>query len=86
MLWSSAGKPVKRSRICLFSETVGGEWGEQMQDNNQQANVGDGDETDYPHPSADYPKEKQFLFRKVVTTVKIKQGFGKPSPQVSRPW
>ena len=50
-------KARKQENDLALAETAPGERHEQVQDNNQQVNVGDGNEADAPDSSADDPKE-----------------------------
>ena len=71
---------VKRRRArkeindLSLTETAPSERVEQMRDNNQEANVGDGNETDHPHPSADDPEETTVPVQESGDNSKAKTG------------
>ena len=66
-------KTRKQVHDLSLAETAPGERPEQVQNNNQQPNAGDGGETDHPAPAADDPEE---------TTVPVQESGGKSQDKI----
>ena len=67
-------KTRKEVNDLALAETAPGERDKQMRDNNQEVNVGDGNETDHPHPSADDPEETTVPVQESGDNSKVKTG------------
>ena len=67
-------KTHKEVNDLALAETAPGERDKQMRDNNQEANVGDGNGTDHPHPSADDPEETTLPVQESGDNSKVKTG------------
>lgn len=70
-------KTCKEVNDLSLAETAGGERTEQMQENNPQVNVRDGNETDHSHPSAGDPEETTVRVQESGDNSKDKTGIQK---------